>query len=500
MRFFRSLRGKLILGYTSVTVLALLALEVLVFLLLLALFSLNNSDKVEYLSDIIFTLYPQARYYLQPGEEDLPQLQEWLEQVYAHGYASLEPQGFLDSPAAAIVRSHPLYVLSLDGTVLAQVPLQGEGLVGQAYTPPPIPNSQVILANAYQGVLDPLMLSALTPGGDYLMAMPVLQAGRESPPVGVIVLTVEPPPPLILSVWPVLLGAVVLTGLLLLMGVTPFAALFGFIMSRGLTRRLGELTRAADAWSEGDFALLPQDRSGDEIGHLGMRMRHMAERIQALLQARRELALMEERNRLARELHDTVKQQAFATLMQVRAAKNLLDSDPQGARQHLEQAEGLVKVSQQELGRVISELGPAELEGQGLVNALGEHLKSWSQHSLIPSSLQVQNERRLALSLEQAIFRVAQEALANAARHSRASQVLVRLDYAPESVCLEVSDNGAGFVPHPRQEQGLGLQSMHERAAAMAGQLFIESRPGEGATVRLVVPVAGEERAQEHGR
>jgi HAMP domain-containing protein len=101
------------------------------------------------------------------------------------------------------------------------------------------------------------------------------------------VLTVKPPPPLILSVWPVLLDAVLLTGFLLLIDIAPFAALFGFIMSRGLTHRLGALTRAADAWSEGNFALLPQDRSEDEICQLGVRLRYMAECIQALLQARR---------------------------------------------------------------------------------------------------------------------------------------------------------------------------------------------------------------------
>ena len=495
VHFFRSLRGKLILTYTAVTVLALLALEVLVLSLLLAIFSLNNSDKGQYLSDVIFTLYPQARYYLQPGEEDLPQLQGWLDQVYANGFASLEPQGFLDSPAAPIVRSDPIYVLSLDGTVLAQAPQEGNSLVGRPYTTPDISNSQPILENAFQSSLDPLSLSTLTPAGDYLMAVPVLQAGRESSLVGVIVLTVEPPPPLIMSVWPVLLGAVLVTGLLLLLGVAPFAALFGFVMSHGLNRRLRELTRAADAWSEGDFALLPQDHSGDEIGHLGMRMRHMAGRIQALLQTRHELALMEERNRLARELHDTVKQQAFATLMQVRAAKNLLEADPQGARQHLEQAEGLVKASQQELGRVISELRPTELESGGLVKALGEHLQSWSQHNRIQGGLQVQGERRLPLPVEQAAFRIAQEALANASRHSRASEVTVRLVFSADSVCLEVSDNGVGFQPGARQELGVGLQSMHERASALGGKLFIESHPGQGATVRMVIPVNQEEQA-----
>ena len=493
MRFFRSLRGKLILTYTGVTVLALLALEVLVILLLLGVFSLNNSDKVEYLSDVVSTLYPQARNYLQPGEVDLPQLQEWLERVHASGYASLEPQGFLDSPAAAIVQSDPMFVLSVDGTVLAQAPAGGNSLVGMQYAPPEIPHSADILENAFKSIQDPLWISALTPGGGYLMAVPVMQSGWDSELVGVIVLAVEPPPSLILSYWPVLLGAVLVTGILLLLGVAPFAALFGFIMSQGLTRRLRQLTQAADAWGEGDFALLPEDRSVDEIGHLGARMRHMAVRIQSLLHTQHELAMMEERNRLARELHDTVKQQAFATLMQVRAAKNLLETEPDTARGHLEQAEGLVKSSQQELGRMISELRPAALEGRGLVKALGDYLQSWSGHSHIPAYLQIQNECSLSLSMEQTLYRVVQEALANVIRHSRASQVSVILETSPTFVCLEVKDNGIGFDPSTSQELGFGLQSMRERAAALGGKLFIESLPEQGTRIRLIAPLPEEE-------
>ena len=141
-----------------------------------------------------------------------------------------------------------------------------------------------------------------------------------------------------------------------------------------------------------------------------------------------ELALLEERNRLARELHDTVKQQTFATLMQVRAARNLLDQDPAAAREHLEEAEELIKTSQQELGLMIAELRPAALEGQGLAGALqrlpGHLVAAYPHPGRVSRS---QNERRLPLEVEQALFRVAQEALSNVARHSRASAATVRL-------------------------------------------------------------------------
>ena len=133
--------------------------------------------------------------------------------------------------------------------------------------------------------------------------------------------------------------------------------------------------------------------------------------------------MMEERNRLARELHDTVKQQTFATLMQVRAAKNLLEQRPgrrpaaPGARPR-----ALIKTSQQELGLIIAELRPAALEGQGLARRaarLPGHLVAACAHpGRLPGAA---TSAALPLEVEQALYRVAQEALSNVARHSRAS-------------------------------------------------------------------------------
>jgi NarL family two-component system sensor histidine kinase LiaS len=295
------------------------------------------------------------------------------------------------------------------------------------------------------------------------------------------------------------------TAIFLLLAVAPFAALFGFVMSRGLNRRLKGLTQAVDAWSEGDFSVQPQDHARDEISYLGTRMRRMAERVQALLHTQQELTLLDERNRLARELHDTVKQETFATLMQVRAAKNQLERDPAAARAHLDAAEELIKTAQQELGLVISELRPAALEGQGLAGALSDYLSAWSQRSRIPADLQVRHERRLPLQVEQALFRVAQEALSNVARHSRASAVNVQLACDSERVSLCIADNGVGFDPSSVGVAGVpstgsgqspsagsgrsfGLQSMHERMDAIGGSLSVQTAPGSGTAVTASVP------------
>ncbi len=226
-----------------------------------------------------------------------------------------------------------------------------------------------------------------------------------------------------------------------------------------------------------------------------MRLRNMAERIQILMQSQNELGLLKERNRLARELHDTVKQQTFATLMQVRTARNILEKDPAGdgqstgAVQHLQEAEEMIKTSQQELGRMITELRPAALDGSGLPEALRQYVKAWTQHAQIPAEFQVENERALPLPVEEAILRVAQEALANSSRHSQASQVQISLDYEPCAVRLVVADNGVGFDPHTIPPQSFGLRSMRERVTALGGQITIDSAKDRGTTLRIMIPV-----------
>ncbi|HOR00617.1 MAG TPA: histidine kinase [Anaerolineae bacterium] len=492
-RFFSSLRGKLTLTYTLVTVLVLLALEALALCGGVAIYGLMEADQRDYAGDVINVLNANAARYLQPGAQDLPGLQAWLDRLYASGYASVAPQNWLDSPAAPIVQGEPISVLSAEGVVLARVPGDPAGEIGQRYAPPNLAGAARALERALAGELGYKRLTVVTPGGGRLMAVPVLQGGPGSELLGVIVLTIEtpPPPPALWSrVWPAMVWVLLVTGVVLLVGVAPLGMLFGFVMSRGLTRRLQALAAAADAWSKGDFRLLPEDRSHDEIGHLGMRLRNMAERIQGLLQTRRELAMMEERNRLARELHDTVKQQAFATLMQVRAARNLLTSDPAAAAPHLEEAEALIRTSQQDLGRMIAELRPAALDGQGLAKALRAYAETWSQQAHVPVTFSVQNDRRLPLDVEQALYRLAQEAFSNVARHSHASLVQVRLDYAADQVRLTVADNGVGFDSHMASESGFGLQSMRERAEALGGILLLQSVKGAGTTLTAIIPLS----------
>jgi NarL family two-component system sensor histidine kinase LiaS len=333
--------------------------------------------------------------------------------------------------------------------------------------------------------------------GNYWMAVPIYQKDHNLPVLGVIALSVEPLPVRNLTDWITLLGLAFLAGLVMLVALAPFGAVFGYILSRGLTRRLTNLSTTAQAWGKGDFSVMPPpDRNNDEISALGHQMREMASRISNLMQDKQTLAQLKERNRIAQELHDTVKQQSFATLMQVRAARNLLDSpDLSAAKKSLLEAETLIKASQQELGLMISELRPPALDGKGLIEALRSYVETWSSSACIPATYKVIGERSLPFDVERTLYRVAQEGLSNAARHSRASAVIVNLVSEDNQAILIIEDNGTGFDFAEKQESGFGLISMHDRLKEVGGKLEIRTGLHTGTQLTASIPLPGAAQA-----
>ena len=485
MRFFRflfkGLRGRLTLTYTLVTVLALMTLEAILFIGAAAYTQISDTES--YLEDVIITLVPEARSYLQP-EQDLPGLQVWLTTLSRRGYASLEPQGLFDSPAAAIVYGSPIYIISPTGDILAKVPQTGSKQF--------IPYSDKVFQQALAGHQSIQDLNIQDENGNYWMAVPIYQKDHNLPVLGVIALTIEPLPVRNLTDWVTLLALAFLAGLVMLVALAPFGAIFGFILSRGLTRRLTNLSSTAQAWGKGDFSVMPPvDRSDDEISALGYQMREMASKINNLMQDKQALAQMKERNRIAQELHDTVKQQSFATLMQVRAARNLLSSDAPAAEKSLLEAETLIKASQQELGLMISELRPPELEGKGLTEALKSFVEGWSTSACVPATYKVIGDRPLPFDVEHTLYRIAQEGLSNVARHSRASAVIVNLVYEENQVILIIEDNGIGFDFAEKGSSGFGLVSMQDRLKEVDGKLEIRTGVHSGTQLTASVPLLG---------
>jgi signal transduction histidine kinase len=209
-----------------------------------------------------------------------------------------------------------------------------------------------------------------------------------------------------------------------------------------------------------------------------------------LFEQTKDLAVMEERNRLARDLHDSAKQKAFAALAQLGTARGILNGNGNSATLHLNEAENLVSDVIQELTFLVQEIYPIALQEKGLAAILREHLYEWENRNDIKVQLVTRNERRLSLDVEQALYRVAQETMANVARHSHANRVDISLMYNPDSVQLSISDDGQGFDVN-QKSHGMGLRSIRDRIASVRGTVQVQSAPGHGTRVLVQVPTKG---------
>ncbi|MGH3152972.1 MAG: GAF domain-containing protein [Streptosporangiaceae bacterium] len=205
----------------------------------------------------------------------------------------------------------------------------------------------------------------------------------------------------------------------------------------------------------------------------------------------RELSVMQERSRLARDLHDAVTQKLFSIRAHARAAAVLAARDPidpDRVQAEIEVVAALGAEAHAELRAVIDGLAPPDLEAAGLADSLRRYAVLAGRAHGIPVTFTAAELPPLDPRAEAALYRVAQEALHNALRHSGAGQVGLRLARTPRRVSLVVSDDGHGFVPEA-PSGGVGLASMRERASAAGGTLTIQSGP-DGTKVRMTVPAA----------
>ncbi|MFM8876056.1 MAG: ATP-binding protein, partial [Anaerolineae bacterium] len=212
-----------------------------------------------------------------------------------------------------------------------------------------------------------------------------------------------------------------------------------------------------------------------------------------LFEQTRDLAVMEARNRLARDLHDSAKQKAFAALAQLGTVNGMAKAVPHGpvpqeAEPHLSEAENLVYEVIQELNFLIQEIYPIALQEKGLPTVLREYVFEWENRNDAMVNLNIQNERELPLETEQAVYRVIQEALANVSRHSRAKRVDVSLVYNPDLLQVTMADDGCGFNVN-QKVTGLGFRSMRERISSVRGTFQIQSAPGQGTRIIIQIPL-----------
>ncbi len=203
------------------------------------------------------------------------------------------------------------------------------------------------------------------------------------------------------------------------------------------------------------------------------------------------LGALEERNRLAREIHDTLAQGLAATTLHLESADALLDGEePETVRKSLRRAIALTRSNLEEARRSVLYLRAAPLEERPLAEALEVLASRWEAETGIEASFEAVNGARpLPPSVEAALYRVCQEALANVARHAEANRATVRLVVTPERVRLVVEDDGRGFDVSQVPDDRHGIVGMRERARMLGGALELRSVPGRGTSVGVAVPL-----------
>jgi signal transduction histidine kinase len=209
-----------------------------------------------------------------------------------------------------------------------------------------------------------------------------------------------------------------------------------------------------------------------------------------LYERSRELSILEERNRLALELHDAVSQKLFSLVLTAESAETLLERDGAGAKAQVERLKTLSREALEELRSLIMELRPPALDRDGLCGALRKHVEVLGRLHAVEIELRIDD----AVSAgdderDREVLRIAQEALHNALRHAGAGHVEISLSSDDGRLALEVRDDGVGFQPDDPElrSRRLGLTSMEERAGRLGGRLMIHSAPGEGTDVKLDV-------------
>src|SRR3954454_7995797 len=264
-----------------------------------------------------------------------------------------------------------------------------------------------------------------------------------------------------------------------------------------LRRRFSPLERliagieAIDPAVGGDLSLsVEHEHASEEVGSLAASFRRMLVRIEDERRRSGQLVLRaqeEERRRLARDLHDEVNQALTAILLRLEA---LSQAAPDPLTEELAELKRLVNQAMDELLQLARQLRPTALDDHGLLPAMTSQVRRFAEQTGIKADLDsCGTELRLEPDEEIAVFRVAQEALANIARHADASSVQVGLRADDDGIELTVRDDGRGFCPdEPATGGGLGLGGMAERARLVGGELTIESRPGGGTELLLRVP------------
>ncbi|MFC5402795.1 sensor histidine kinase [Cohnella soli] len=208
-----------------------------------------------------------------------------------------------------------------------------------------------------------------------------------------------------------------------------------------------------------------------------------------------ETAVLEERKRLARDLHDTVSQQLFALHMSASSLPMLLERDKDHAKQVMEQLIAMSSTAQKQMRGLIAQLRPLELQGRTLEEALGRWFPDYCRQNGLQGTLEAELVVRLSEAKEHQLFLIIQEAMANVVKHAEAKHVRLLLGIVGRQVTLSIEDDGTGFRSEQVRTGAYGLFTMRERAQRLGGEAEIVTKPGAGTRVRVALPLFDDSNA-----
>ena len=492
---FRRLRWKLTWSYTWVAALTFFIIEAVLLVILFSLLGVNPLQAgsgllhEELLPSLADSVQPITAFHLRQKPPDPAALQADLEQIMSDMPFSLSTRPFESDHVYSV------FVLDAEQRLLASVPqyamLPPDGrlfdttvLVGDEALVP-------LIEAAYAGDNSfPQPVVYESPQALYLITGdPIHDDDGELVGVQVAIIRAPTGTALLLLALRVIVGGLIIFSLAAaLMG-----TLFGWRTARKLSERLAHLSQTMAAWGQGDFEQNIMDNEEDEIGELGQNLNRVATDLKTLLADKEQIAILEERDRLARELHDTLAQGVAGLILQLEAIKHHLSAEEVPESQMIvSEATKRARDALHDARAAIDDLRAEVVFATDFITAVSRkaqqfstvHNISWELDAQLPDSLLL--PPTISLHARRALA----EMLTNVARHSGATELSVRLRLANGSLLVEVADDGQGFDVETAIRPGhYGIVGLKERARLTGGQLAIDSAPGKGTTVQLHLPL-----------
>lgn len=492
---WRRLRWKLTWSYTWVAALTFLIIETILLVLLMALLGFNPLQRdIKVFNDLVAPvitddIQPIAMAHLRNQPVDSAALQFDLEQVLGN-----EPLTTSGSPFE-MEQFASVFVLDAQQNLLASTP-QFTTLppVGRFFDPTLITgdDSLVPLINAaFAG--DPSIDQPYienTPEALYLVFAEQLpdENGRL---LGVQVAIIRTPAP---SVVLLLVSSVIVGGLTIFsLAAAMIGTLFGWRTARKLTGRLAHLSQVSAAWGQGNFEQQIQDSEHDEIGELGENLNRVAAELQDLLAENAQIAVLEERERMARELHDTMAQGVAGLVLQLEAVKHHLSAGEVPESQMIvTEAAAQARDALRNARAAIDDLRAEAMFAPDFISAVTRQAQKFGAANNIAVELDAQLPDTILLppTISLHARRALAEMLANVARHAEATKVCVQLRQVDGCLLMKVVDNGVGFDLETAVRPGhYGIIGLKERAQLTGGDFSVDSVPENGTTVELRLPL-----------